>query len=290
MADRPALVVTGASGLVGTALAAQLPVTPLRRSGGGLGWDPLGGTVTDDGRTIGAVVHLAGENVAGGRWTAARKAAIRDSRVVGTRTLVDWLAARQQRPSVLVAASAVGIYGDRGDEVLTEASAPGSGFLAGVCVDWERELSRAEDAGLRVVMLRIGVVLSKQGGALEKMRLPFSLGLGGPVGSGKQWFPWVHLDDVVGAIRWAIDTPTARGAYNLAAPNVVRQADFARAFGRALHRPAVLPAPRFALKAAFGELADEALLSSSRVVPERLLADGYAFRWTDIDAALADVA
>ena len=286
----PAIVVTGASGLIGAALAAMEPITPLKRGAEGpLTWEPLEGRVHDDGRLIGAVVHLAGEPIADKRWTEARKKALYDSRILGTRTIASWLTARAQRPSVLITASGVGVYGDRGDEILTEQSSRGEGFLADVASDWEREASAAEAAGVRVVHLRIGVVLSKEGGALEKMRLPFSLGLGGPIGSGKQWFPWVHIDDVVGAIRWALRSPTARGPYNLAAPGIVRQADFARALGKALHRPAVLPLPGFALKVAFGQLADEALLGSSRAAPARLLAEGFTFQHPELGPALATV-
>ncbi len=287
--NSPALVVTGASGLVGKALGAVETVVPLRRGEGPLSWDPTGGQVEDDGRALGAVVHLAGEPIAGSRWNEARKRSMSDSRVLGTRTLVGWLTERKQRPEVLVSASAIGLYGDRGDEVLDEDATPGTGFLAELVEGWEREARAAANAGIRVVILRIGIVISRQGGALEKMRLPFSLGLGGPVGSGQQWFPWVHLDDVVGVIRHALRTPSMRGPYNLVAPGVVRQRDFARALGKTLHRPAVLPAPRFALRAAFGEMADEALLSSARVVPRRLLEAGYRFQHPDLAPALESV-
>lgn len=309
--SQPALVVTGASGLIGSALGKLEAITPLRRGvgrardaarpvrgepegehplGPPLSWDPTGGRVQDDGRLIGAVVHLAGESIASGRWTEARKRSMRDSRVLGTRTLASWLQGRTQRPEVFVSASAVGYYGDRGDEILDEDAGPGKGFLADLTAAWEEETKAIEALGVRVVRVRIGVVLSKEGGALEKMRLPFKLGAGGPIGSGRQWFPWVHLDDVVGILRWAIRTPSARGAYNAVAPGVVRQADFARALGRALHRPAVLPTPGFALRLAFGEMADEALLSSTRAVPRRLQEAGYTFRWPELEAALADVA
>lgn len=286
----PALVVTGASGLIGAALAREESITPLKRGAGGpLTWEPLEGRVHDDGRLIGAVVHLAGEPIADKRWTEARKRLLYDSRVLGTRAIATWLAGRAQRPSVLVTASGVGIYGDRGDELLTEASGRGAGFLADLASDWEQEAAAAEAAGVRVVHLRIGVVLSREGGALGQMRLPFSLGLGGPIGSGRQWFPWVHLDDVVGAIRWALRDPAARGAYNVAAPGIVRQRDFARALGRAMSRPAVLPVPGVVLKAMFGQLADEALLGSSRAAPARLLEQGFTFKHPELDGALRDV-
>lgn len=287
----PAVVVTGASGLIGAALAKVEPITPLKRGPSGpLTWEPLEGRVHDDNRLIGAVVHLAGEPIADERWTEARKKALYDSRILGTRTIAEWIRGRSQRPSVLITASGVGIYGDRGDEVLTEESGVGEGFLADLADHWEREAAAAESAGVRVVNLRIGVVLSKQGGALEKMRLPFKLGLGGPIGTGRQWFPWVHLDDVVGVIQWALRDPGARGAYNVAAPGIVRQADFARALGRAVGRPAFLPAPAFALKAVFGQMAEEALLGSTRAEPSRLIQAGYRFKHPDLDPALADVA
>lgn len=285
------LLVTGASGLLGRALAEKEPLVGLPRGPGeGLRWDPAAGRVQDDGRAIGAVVHLAGEGIADKRWTEERKAALRDSRVRGTKTLVDWLVARPQRPEVLISASGVGYYGETGDRLVTEDAPAGSGFLAELSRDWEAAARAAEAAGIRVVLLRLGVVLSRQGGALEKMRLPFSLGLGGPVGSGKQWFPWVHIDDAVGFIRWALREPSARGPYNVVAPGIVRQADFARAFGKALKRPAVLPVPAFALKLGFGELADEALLASNRVAPDRLQKAGFRFAYPELAPALADVA
>jgi uncharacterized protein (TIGR01777 family) len=235
------------------------------------------------------VVHLAGESVGEGRWTPEKKSRIRSSRVQGTRTLVSYLKGRAQRPEVLVSASAVGLYGDRGDELIGDDAAPGSGFLAEVAEAWEAEADRAAEVGIRVVKLRIGIVLSPEGGALGKMLPPFRLGVGGPIGSGKQWFPWVHLDDVVSTIEWALTTPTARGAYNLVGPEPVRQRDFAKALGAAVGRPAVLPAPAFALRLAFGEFADEGLLSGQRCVPGRLQAEGYGFRHPTLAGALAAV-
>ena len=290
MDTAPALLVTGASGLVGTALSARRAVLPLSRrqpEPGAPYWDPAGGAVHGlDDRTIGAVVHLAGENVGEGRWSADKKARIRDSRVQGTRTLVDHLKARTQRPEVLVSASAVGIYGDRGDELLEDDASAGTGFLAEVAQAWEAEADRAAEVGIRVVKLRIGIVMSPTGGALEKMLPPFRLGAGGPMGSGRQWFPWVHLDDVVGAIEWAMTTSSARGVYNMVGPEPVRQKDFARALGRALGRPAVMPAPAFALRLALGEFADEGLLAGQRCVPKRLREEGYAFQHESLAGAL----
>jgi hypothetical protein len=284
-----ALLVTGASGLVGRALGEVEQITPLRRGvGQPLCWDPEAGTVGDDGRPIGAVVHLAGENVGGKlRWNEAHKQRVLHSRVRGTRTLVDWLLARPQKPAVLVSASGITAYGDQGDRPIDEADGYGSAFLSEVCRGWEAEASRAREAGVRVVILRFGVVLARQGGALAEMRRPFSLGLGGPVGTGQQWFPWVHLDDVVGAIRFALRTSTLEGTFNLNAPGVVRQADFARALGRALRRPAALPTPAFALRLAFGEMADELLLTSQNARPSRLLAAGYRFQHPELGEALA---
>ena len=292
MTSTPSLLVTGASGLVGQALAARRSITPLPRRDPGDGsawWEPAAATVHRPPSLIGGVVHLAGAPVAGGRWTAAKKKAIYDSRVQGTAALVSWLAQRAQRPSVLVSASAVGFYGDRGNERLTEDAAVGEGFLARVVQDWEAEVDKAAALGIRVVKLRIGIVLSAAGGAMGQMLPLFRAGMGGPLGSGRQWFPWIHIDDVVNVIEWALRNEQAQGVYNLAAPGVCAQRDFARALGQALGRPAVLPAPRLALRLALGEFAEEALLVSTRVVPSRLEADGYSFTWPALAPALRDV-
>jgi uncharacterized protein (TIGR01777 family) len=203
--------------------------------------------------------------------------------------VVDWMTGRQQRPEVLVSASAVGLYGDCGDAEITEDAPRGAGFLADVVEAWEAEADRAEAAGVRVVKLRIGIVLAEGGGALEKMMLPFKLGLGGPMGNGQQCLPWVHLEDVVRVVEWALRTPAARGAYNVVAPGVVRQKVFARTLGRVLGRPAVLPAPAFALKAALGQFAEEGLLAGQRAAPRRLLDAGFEFRFPSVEAALRDV-
>ncbi len=235
------------------------------------------------------MVHLAGRNVASRRWTAAEKAEITQSRIVGSRTLVDWLGRRAQKPAVLVAASATGLYGDRGDEVCAEDTPPGAGFLAGLVADWEAELQRAAGLGIRVVILRLGIVLSPDGGALGKMLPPFRLGLGGPMGDGRQWQPWIHIDDAVGMISWALDEPSVSGTYNAVAPNPARQAVLARALGAALGRPAFLPVPALALRLLFGEMADEALLVSRRAAQGRALAEGFVFRWPDLEPALEDI-
>lgn len=289
-------LVTGSSGLVGTALGRARPIVGLQRGAPGDGspwWDPgPDGAVHVGDLPVRAVVHLAGAGVADHRWTDTWKAAIRDSRVHGSRALVRWLASlpAERRPECLVAASAIGFYGDRGEERLVEDSPAGQGFLAEVCQAWEDEVRAAEDLGIRTVRVRIGIVLSREGGALDKMLLPFKLGGGGPMGSGRQWFPWIHIDDIVGIFERALDDSRVSGAVNAVAPGIVRQGEFAKALGRALHRPAVVPTPAFALKLAMGaELAEEALLASARVEPAALSALGHPFRWPELDPALGDL-
>jgi uncharacterized protein (TIGR01777 family) len=232
-----------------------------------------------------ACVHLAGEPVAAGRWSAARKARIERSRVDSTRLVAEVIAAGG--PSVLVAGSAVGFYGSRGDEPLDEAAPPGEGFLAGVCVRWE-EATRAAEGRARVVHLRTGLVLARDGGALPRLLLPFKLLAGGPLGDGSAWQPWLHLDDEVGLIRLALEDGRVSGPLNAAAPGSVRSRDLARAVGRVLHRPSSFPAPALALRLALGELA-ELLLSSQRVLPARALELGHAFRYPDLEPALRDL-
>ncbi len=285
--SRPAVVVTGASGLVGRALSRAFPIVPLPRTGGALSWDPEAGSVQDDGRLCAAVVHLAGESVAGGRWNTHRRDAIMASRVKGTRTVVDWLIARARRPEVLVCASAVGFYGNRGDQLLDESAERGRGFLSDVCVAWEKEAQRAAHAGMRVVQARFGVVLSAEGGSLGQMLPAYRLGTGGPLGSGQQWLPWIHEDDAARALLHIIRTPSIRGPVNVVAPGVVRQSDFARTLGDVLKRPAVLPAPAFALRAAFGRgMAEELLLASQRATPQRMVASGFSFQHPTLRPAL----
>ena len=301
--DRPRLdvLVSGASGLVGGALAAFLTTGGhrvrrlVRRAPAGpdeFRWDPLGGGV-DPRAAEGcdAVVHLAGENIAGGRWTPTRKDKIRRSRVDGTRQVADCVRAARRRPRVFVSASAIGFYGDRGDELLTEASAPGEGFLADVCREWERaanNLTGSAEAPIRTVKARFGVILSPAGGALAKMLLPFKLGVGGKLGSGDQWMSWIALDDVVYALHHLLQEELA-GPVNTVAPNPVTNADYTKALGRVLGRPTVLPLPSFAARAAFGELADELLLGSQRVAPERLVASGFEFAFPELEGALRHV-
>jgi uncharacterized protein (TIGR01777 family) len=291
------ILVSGSSGLIGAALVPFLSaggntVVRLVRSraeqtGPAVAWDPVAGTL-DRAALEGfdAVVHLAGEDISSGTWTAAKKARIRDSRVEGTRLLARAIASLERAPGVLACASAVGYYGDRGNQLLTEESEPGTGFLASVCRDWEAAATPAAEAGIRVAHLRFGVVLSAAGGALARMLGPFRMGMGGPLGSGRQYMSWIAIDDAVGAVGHVLSTPPLRGAVNVAAPTPVTQAEFARALGRALGRPTVLAMPAFAVRLMFGEMADELLLPSQRLAPARLLASGYRFRFPELDGAL----
>jgi uncharacterized protein (TIGR01777 family) len=291
------VAISGASGLLGRALAASLQADGhrvVRFVRGGvthddeIGWDP------DEGRIdapalegIDAVVHLAGEGIATHRWSAQQKQRIRDSRSKGTSVLAGAVASRERRPRVLVSASAIGYYGNRGDEILTEDSPPGDDFLAGVCTTWEAETKPAADAGVRTVIVRTGIVLSAEGGALKNMLLPFRLGLGGKQGTGKQWMSWIAIDDEVAALRAAIDDDRLRGPVNVVAPNPVTNADFARALGNVLHRPTVLPTPLLPLKLRYGgELVDSLLLVSQRVSPTRLEAVSFRFRYPVLEPAL----
>jgi hypothetical protein len=276
------IVLTGASGLVGSALAPRLAaaghdVVPLTRPAG---WEPERGTI--DRRILeGAdvVVNLAGENVFG-RWTAEKKRRIRQSRVHGTRLLSDTIAGLARRPAALFAASAIGYYGNRGDEELTEASAAGTDFLAEVSRDWEAATEPAARAGVRVVQLRFGVVLSPAGGALGKMVPPFRLGLGGPVGRGKQYVSWIAMDDLLEIFAYLLATPSLAGPVNCTAPQPVTNREFAAALGHVLGRPAVVPVPAFALRMAFGAEGAAMLTGGQRVLPARLLASGFRFRYS----------
>jgi uncharacterized protein (TIGR01777 family) len=238
---------------------------------------------------VDAVIHLAGEPVAAGRWTEEQKRRIRDSRVLGTRHLIEGMAAvKEAKPLQLIAASAVGFYGDRGDELLDETSQPGTSYLSEVCQEWEEESRCASLGGTRVVLLRIGVVLSPTGGALEKMLLPFKLGLGGRLGNGRQWFPWIHLADIVGLIEFALANPTLAGPVNGVAPGIVTNEAFTRILAATLHRPVFLPVPEFALRLMTGEMA-AVVLASQRVTPAAALAAGYAFRFPTLESALRDL-
>jgi hypothetical protein len=292
------VAISGATGLIGTALRESLradgievialsrkpSVPPLET----IPWDVESGRF-DASRLeqVDAVVNLAGEPIAQ-RWNDRRKKAIRDSRVNGTKLLVEGLKSLKRRPKVLVSSSAVGFYGDRGDEVLDESSTPGIGFLPDTCQAWERAAMEAMGLGIRTSVLRTGIVLSIRGGALKTMLLPFRLGIGGPLGGGRQWMSWIHIDDIVGAIRHILEKDDVMAAVNGTATNPVTNREFTRALGRALSRPAFLPAPTFGIKLAFGEMAS-ILIEGQRVVPKKLLETGYRFRFPELPGALADV-
>ena len=295
------IIVSGASGLVGVALTQSLLAQghtvlhlvrkPARASkevsSTEIRWDPLSAQVDVPAlEGANAVVHLSGANISEGRWTPARKDVLRSSRIDSTRVLVDSLARLRQKPQVLVSASAVGYYGNRGDEVLAESAHPGSDFLSLLARDWEAEAMRAAQSGIRTVILRFGVILSARGGALPEMIRPFKFGAGGRLGTGRQWMSWVALEDAIGIIQSSIANPEWNGPINAVAPEPVRNAEFAEIVGRILHRPARLPAPAFLLRLALGEMADALLLSSQRAIPERLLQSGYSFRFADLEAAL----
>lgn len=289
------ITLTGATGFIGARLCDSLrqaghELTLLTRNprgrAGHAAWNPLAGPPAELGAP-GAVIHLAGEPVAQ-RWSPEVKKRIRDSRVLGTRHLVEALAALPVKPGVLVSASAIGYYGDRGDDVLTEDSAPGTGFLPETCIEWEREAQAAEALGIRVVRLRIGIVLGAGGGALARMLPPFRMGAGGRLGDGRQWMSWIHLDDAVGLIQWALENGAAAGALNLTAPGPVRNADFTRELGCVLKRPAIFPVPTLGLKLLFGEMA-RVLLESQRAEPRAALAAGYAFQFPELEPALRDL-
>jgi len=293
------VAITGASGLIGTALGAALRtrgdgvVTVGRGASVDVRWDPMAGTIDGDAlHGVHAVVHLAGESLGEKKWTPEQKERILESRVRGTELISTTIAGFATRPSVLVSGSAIGYYGDRGDEVLTEASEPPppGNFLSDVCVAWEAATAPAESAGIRTVHLRTGIVLSKGGGALARMLLPFKLGLGGRIGSGRQYMSWVSIDDEVGAIIHAIDHDTMRGPVNVTGPEPVTNAELTKAFGRAVHRPTLLPTPLAPLKVIYGsELVERVLVEGQRVVPAALEADGYTFRQRTIDEAFAAV-
>jgi uncharacterized protein len=290
------ILVTGAGGLIGTALVSRLngsghAVVPLRRTpartDSGPTWDPACGRVhLDPAFPLDAVVHLAGENIAQ-RWTPTAKTRIRASRVDATRVLSEALARAPQPPRTLLCASATGFYGDRGAELLDESSNPGTGFLAEVCQAWEAATTPARQRGIRVVHLRLGIVLARQGGALAKMVPMFRLGLGGRLGSGQQYWSWITLDDVLRVVDHALLDSGLSGAVNTVAPKAATNACFTAALSRALHRPAFLPVPALLVRAAFGEMGREALLASCRVRPARLLQAGFSFRFPALEAAFS---
>jgi uncharacterized protein len=295
------ILITGSTGLVGTALVKTLATdghtvcrlirpqsksTSESKDGFDVPWNPETGELGGAGVGPDAVVNLAGASIAGGRWTKERKALLHSSRIDTTRALVKALAKMNARPRVLVSASAIGIYGDRGDEVLTEESKPGTDSLAGLAREWEAEALKAEALGIRVVLARFGIILARHGGALAKMLLPFKLGAGGRLGSGKQWMSWITLGDVVGILKSTLENSSVRGPVNVVAPGAVPNAEFTKVLARALHRPALFPAPAFALRLALGEMADALLLSSQRVRPQILEKLGYKFRQGELSQAL----
>lgn len=288
------VLISGASGLVGKAALRALRARGydvlklVRRTvedPDEVQWSPAGGVQLDVNRTIDHVVHLAGEPVFG-LWTKEKKRRIFESRVNGTRTIADFCASRPKKPKTLISASAIGIYGSRGDEVLTEASAPGDGFLADVARAWEAAAEPARGTGIRVVHLRIGVVLSKEGGALAAMKLPFQVGLGGRLASGEQWFSWITLEDVVQIIVRAIEDTYLSGAINCTAPEPVTNRDFVKVLAYVLNRPALIHVPAFAVRLLPGNMAEETFLSSERVIPQRLLDAGFTFKHPELFEAL----
>jgi len=294
------VLVTGATGLIGRSLCASLSdhantvigVSRSPETARGVAaaelqkWDPQSGQLPVQALSeVDAVVHLAGEPIVANRWTEDQKKRIRDSRVLTTRALVEAFHKLEAKPVVFICGSAVGFYGDRGDEPLEETSSPGDAFLSDVCGEWESEAAHASVLGIRVVQVRTGVVLSTGGGALPKILAPFKLGLGGRLGSGKQWFPWIHIDDIVGIFRHALNTVSLTGPVNGVAPGAATNAEFTRELAKALHRPAFLPVPEFALRALMGEMAD-ALLASQHVVPKAATDSRYEFRYPTLAPAL----
>jgi uncharacterized protein (TIGR01777 family) len=293
------LLISGSHGLVGKALVKSLESTgheifrlvrhaPVSDSE--IEWSPDRYSIALarlDG--LDSVVHLAGEGIASGRWDEEKKRAIRDSRVKGTKLLSDALANLARPPQTLISASAIGYYGNRGDEVLAETSPPGDDFLAGVCVEWENATALPAEKGIRVVNTRFGIILDSEGGALAKMLPPFRMGVGGKIGSGEQWMSWIALDDVVGAIEHVLASETVNGPVNFVAPNPVRNSEFTKTLGKVLSRPTIFPIPAFGVRLAFGEMADALLLSSERVAPERLKAAGYEFKYSQLEGALRHV-
>lgn len=297
MSQSPRLkvAITGASGMIGSMLAPALVagghqvIRVVRKApaAGEIRWDPAGAGL-DPARLSGvdAVVHLAGENIAGGRWTEARKRELLESRKLGTRLLAEAMARAPDGPRVLVSSSAIGYYGERGDEKLTETSPPGRGFLPEVCVAWEAATRPAAEAGVRVVTVRTGLVLTRAGGVLQRMLLPFQLGLGGRLGTGRQWMSWISAADLIGVFQHAL-LETLSGPVNAVAPGAVRNQEFTEALGRVLHRPTLLAVPTVAIRLAFGQMADEAILASANVLPEALERAGYRFQHPTLDGALA---
>ncbi len=292
------VIISGASGLIGKALSGRLQqegarVAPLVRDDAvgedsdGILWRPDANTIQEDAlEGAHSVVHLAGENIADGRWSNAKKRRIRDSRIMGTTLLCRALARRAHKPRTLICASAIGYYGSRGDDVLDESTAPGAGFLADVCREWEQAAMPAVDAGIRVVYLRSGVVLSNKGGALGKMLPLFRMGLGGPIGNGRAWMSWITLNDLVAVILHCMNDKRLAGPVNAVSPTPVTNREFTRALAKTLRRPALMPVPALMLKVVFGEMARETFLASARVMPHRLEDAGFVWRDPNIETAL----
>lgn len=290
------ILITGASGLIGRAICRTLEdkghelLLASRSEPQGpnqIKWTVEHGFAEPERlEGVDAVIHLAGESISALRWSEAKKKAIRDSRILGTRSVVEAMEQMQQKPKVFFAGSATGIYGDRGDEEMTEASEPGDTFLSEVCKEWEAESLKAEALGIRTVLLRTGIVLSKDGGALATMLTPFKLGVGGVVGSGKQYMSWVSLEDEVGAIVFVLENEEIHGPVNIVAPNPVTNQEFTKTLGEVIYRPTIFPLPTFAVDLIFGEMGDALLLDSTRVVPQRLLDAGYKFKFTNLKPAL----
>ncbi len=289
------IIVGGASGLIGTSLVPQLGASghDVRRlvrgvaQGGDVSWDPLAGKL--DAQSLNgcdALVHLSGEGVASGRWTEAKKRAIRDSRVISTRLLASAITSIERPPKVWLCASAIGWYGSRGDTILDEDSGPGDGFLAGVCKEWEESTVPARDAGVRVVNLRFGVVMSADGGAFRQMMTAFKAGVGGVIGDGKQYISWIAIDDAVNGVLHALDNPFLSGPVNISGPKPVTNRTLTKVLGQVLRRPTIFPMPAFMARLAFGEMADEMFLASARVRPKRLEESGFVFAQPDLEAAV----
>lgn len=295
------ILISGASGLVGTHLIPTLKakgheifrlVRKPPQAADEIRWNSEKGFADGERAKLenfDAVVHLAGDNVASENWSEEKKRKIRDSRVGGTRVLVDALKRTENPPKIFVSASAIGFYGNREDEIVTEDSAKGVGFFPEVCSAWETESIKAEQFGARVVMPRIGIVLTKDGGALEKMLTPFKFGVGGRIGSGRQWMSWIALEDLIRIIHFALENERLRGAVNAVAPNPVTNEEFTKTFGKVLNRPTILPVPEFAIKLMFGEMGETLLLQGTRVLPKRLPEHGFEFKFTNLEAAMKAV-
>jgi len=300
------ILISGSTGLVGTALVDKLSRdghmvarlvrrSTIRKNAASDGaqtvsWDPVAGEFDAAGAEgADALVHLAGASIAGGRWNASRKQLLRTSRIDATRHLMAALAKLQRPPRTIVAASAIGFYGNRSDETLTETSAPGNDFLAGVCREWEAEAARGAEFGARVVNTRFGIILAKHGGALPRMAMPIKLGVGGRLGSGRQWMSWITLDETIRIVEFALANAALTGPVNVVAPNPARNNEFTKVLAKTLHRPALFPAPTFALRLALGEMADALLLVSQRVVPSKLAESGYSFAQPNLAGALEDI-